>query len=154
MIRSRYKEKKHSIKLCPTLAILWTVGSSVHGILQTRILKWVAISFSREFLDLGSEPRSPALQADALLIEIHETQYSLLYHAYKYCYNHKISLHTLYRVRENWHKFNYTSKLYLLYVLSTRTTGIASDYVTEYLSLIILFQYSFILTFNTCKIWC
>ena len=33
------------------LATLWTIcslpGSSVHGILQTRILKWVAISFSR-----------------------------------------------------------------------------------------------------------
>ena len=32
-------------------------GSSVHGILQARILEWVAISF---------EPRSPILQADAL----------------------------------------------------------------------------------------
>ena len=28
-------------------------GSSVHGILQTRVLEWVAISFSREF----SRPR-------------------------------------------------------------------------------------------------
>ena len=28
-------------------------GSSVHGILQARILEWVAISFSREF----SQPR-------------------------------------------------------------------------------------------------
>ena len=26
----------------------WTVGSSVHEILQVRILEWVAISFSRE----------------------------------------------------------------------------------------------------------
>ena len=37
-------------ELCSTLAISWTVSlpdSSVHGILQTRILKWVAISFSR-----------------------------------------------------------------------------------------------------------
>ena len=25
----------------------WLVGSSVHGILQARILEWVAISFSR-----------------------------------------------------------------------------------------------------------
>ena len=36
---------------CLTLATLWTVdcsppGSSVHGILQARILEWVAISFS------------------------------------------------------------------------------------------------------------
>ena len=35
-------------------------GSSVHGILQARILEWVAIS------DPGIEPRSPTLQADAL----------------------------------------------------------------------------------------
>ena len=28
-------------------ATLWTVGSSVHGILQTRVLEWVAISLSR-----------------------------------------------------------------------------------------------------------
>ena len=31
---------------CPTLVTPWTV-SSIHGILQARILEWVAISFSR-----------------------------------------------------------------------------------------------------------
>ena len=41
-------------------------GSSVHGILQERIWEWVAISFSRDLPDPGIEPRSPALQADAL----------------------------------------------------------------------------------------
>ena len=44
-------------------------GSSIHGILQARILEFVAISFSR-----GSSPHrnltpSPALQADSLLPE-------------------------------------------------------------------------------------
>ena len=39
--------------------------SSVHGILQARILEWVAISFSRG----SSRPRSLALQADALTSE-------------------------------------------------------------------------------------
>ena len=38
-------------KLCPMLATPWTVcslpGYSVHGILQARILEWVAISFSK-----------------------------------------------------------------------------------------------------------
>ena len=35
-------------KLCPTLTTPWSPpGSSVHGILQARILEWVAISFSR-----------------------------------------------------------------------------------------------------------
>ena len=34
-------------KLCLTLVTPWTVGSSVNGIFQSRILEWVAISFSR-----------------------------------------------------------------------------------------------------------
>ena len=37
-------------------------GSSVHGILQARILEWVAIPFSKG----SSLPRSPALQMDSL----------------------------------------------------------------------------------------
>ena len=37
-------------------------GSSVHGILQARILEWVAMSFSRG--SSRTEPGSPALQAD------------------------------------------------------------------------------------------
>ena len=41
--------------------------SSVHGILQTRILEWVAVSFSRESFQSGIEPRSPALQG--ILVE-------------------------------------------------------------------------------------
>ena len=44
-------------------------GSSVHGILQVRILEWVAILFSRDLLDPGIEPKSPALQADSLQSE-------------------------------------------------------------------------------------
>ena len=42
-------------------------GFSVHGILQARILEWVAISFSGGQLpDLGIKPRPPTLQADSL----------------------------------------------------------------------------------------
>ena len=70
-------------------------GSSVHGILQARILEWVAISFSRgshqapqsmgfsrqgywsglpfpspgDLPDPGIKPRPPSLQADALTSE-------------------------------------------------------------------------------------
>ena len=44
-------------------------GSSVHGILQTRMLEWVAISFPRGLPNPGIEPRSPELQADSLLSE-------------------------------------------------------------------------------------
>ena len=44
-------------------------GSSVHGILQARILEWVAILFSRDILHPGIEPRSPVLQVDSLPAE-------------------------------------------------------------------------------------
>ena len=44
-------------------------GSSVHGILQARILEWVVIPFSRDLPDPGIEPRFPALQADSLPLE-------------------------------------------------------------------------------------
>ena len=45
-------------------------GSSVHGILQERILEWESIPFSErkvlEFPDPGIKPGSPALQSDSL----------------------------------------------------------------------------------------
>ena len=41
-------------------------GSSVHGILQARILEWVVVPFSRDSSQARIEPRSPALQADSL----------------------------------------------------------------------------------------
>ena len=50
---------------CPTLCD--PMDYKVHGILQARILEWVAISFSRDLPNPGIEPGSPTLQADALL---------------------------------------------------------------------------------------
>ena len=44
-------------------------GSSAHGILQARILEWVAISYLKGLPNPGIKPRSPALQADSLLSE-------------------------------------------------------------------------------------
>ena len=41
-------------------------SSSVHGILQARILEGVAFPYPGDLPDLGIKPRSPALQADAL----------------------------------------------------------------------------------------
>ena len=41
-------------------------GSSVHGILQARILERVAIPFSRGSSDPGIEPRSPVMHTDSL----------------------------------------------------------------------------------------
>ena len=50
-------------------------GSSVHEILQTRILEWVAIPFSRRggLPDPGIKPGSSELQADSLLSEPQES---------------------------------------------------------------------------------
>ena len=42
-------------------------NSSIHGILQARILDWVAILFPGDLPDPGMEPTSPTLQADSLL---------------------------------------------------------------------------------------
>ena len=55
-------------QLCLTLCTIdcSLPGSSVHGILQARILEGVAIPFSKESSQPGIEPRDPALQADFL----------------------------------------------------------------------------------------
>ena len=42
---------------------------TVHGILQARILEWVAFPFSRGSSSPGIEPRSPTLQVDSLPAE-------------------------------------------------------------------------------------
>ena len=60
-------------QLCPTLCDptdCGSPGSSVHAILQARILEWVAIPFSRGSSDPGIEPGFPALQADSLPPEL------------------------------------------------------------------------------------
>ena len=41
-------------------------GSSFHGILQTRILGWIAFPSSGDLPDPRTEPRTPALQAYSL----------------------------------------------------------------------------------------
>ena len=49
---------------CPTLC--YPMDSPVHGVLQARIMEWVAFPFSRGSSHPGTEPRSPSLQADSL----------------------------------------------------------------------------------------
>ena len=44
-------------------------GSSIHGILQARMLEWVAFSSPADLPDPGIESRSPTLEADALTSE-------------------------------------------------------------------------------------
>ena len=54
------------LTLCSTVGCSLP-GSSVHGILQARILVWVAIPFSSDLSNPGLETRSPELQSDYLL---------------------------------------------------------------------------------------
>ena len=57
------RKKVKVAKSCSTLGD--PLEYTVHGILQARILEWVAFSFSRG----SSQPRSPALQANSLRAE-------------------------------------------------------------------------------------
>ena len=56
-------------QLCLTLCN--PMDYTVHGILQARILEWVAFPFSGDLSNSGIEPRSPSLQADSLPAELH-----------------------------------------------------------------------------------
>ena len=49
---------------CPTLCS--PMDYTVHGILQARILQWVAFPFSRALPNPGIKPRVPTLQEDSL----------------------------------------------------------------------------------------
>ena len=63
------KVKALVVQLCLTLCYPMDCclpGSSVHGILQARVLEWVVISSIGDLPDPGIEPRFPALQADSL----------------------------------------------------------------------------------------
>ena len=64
-------------------------GSSIHGLLQARILEWVAISFSRGSSQ-GIEPWSPALQADSLPSESPEKS---TVGVLSICINHTMQFH-------------------------------------------------------------
>ena len=57
------------IQSCPTLCDPMDCsppGSSVHGILQARILEWLPFPFPGDLPDSGVESESLALQADSL----------------------------------------------------------------------------------------
>ena len=50
------------------------LGSSVHGILQARILEWVGMPTSRDLPNPGIESGSPTLHTESLLSELLESQ--------------------------------------------------------------------------------
>ena len=62
------------VNLCVCVSLsrvysLQTPGSSLHGILQARIMDGLPFLFPGDLPDPGIEPGSPALQADSLLSE-------------------------------------------------------------------------------------
>ena len=66
------KAKVKVTQSCPTLCSPVDCSlprSSVYGILQARILKWLPFPSSGDLPNLGIKPRFPALQADSLLSE-------------------------------------------------------------------------------------
>ena len=74
---SKWKVKVLVPQLCPNLCDPMDCsqpGSSVHGILQARILKWVAISSPGDLPDAGIEPGSPALQTFFIVWATREAQ--------------------------------------------------------------------------------
>ena len=68
MIRNSAWVHAKVLQSCPTFCDPMDYspkGSFVHGILQARILEWVAMPSSRGCSDPGIGPVSPALQADS-----------------------------------------------------------------------------------------
>ena len=62
--------KKQKVKVTQShLTLCDPKGYTVHGILQARILEWVAVSFSRRSSQPRVKARSPALQVDSLPTE-------------------------------------------------------------------------------------
>ena len=61
------QEKWREVKVTQSCLTLFCdpMDCTVHGILQSRILEWVAFPFSRDIPNPGVEPRSPALWADS-----------------------------------------------------------------------------------------
>ena len=75
-------------------------GSSVHEVLQAKILEWVAAAFSGDLSDPGIKPRSPTLQADSLLSE---PQWKPIYGLYMV-------------IILNWHKINLNNIYFNMYI--------------------------------------
>ena len=91
MVKNKFSERKVKVKSLSHVQLFATPqpGSSIHGILQARVLEWVAISFPGDLPHPGIEPGSPTLQADALPSEppgksiISASTHKKVYHQYK-----------------------------------------------------------------------
>ena len=73
-----HKVKVKVAQSCPTLCD--PMDYTIHGILQAKILEWVAFPFPGDLPSPGVEPRSPDLQADSLPTEVSGMLLSLFHH--------------------------------------------------------------------------
>ena len=60
------QEKSKKLSQAKKAKAMWRACPSVHGVLQARILEWIAMPSSRG----PSQPRDPVLQADSLPSEL------------------------------------------------------------------------------------
>ena len=60
---------------------LKTESHTVHGILQARILEWVAIPSPGDLPNSGIKPRSPTLEADSLPAELSGKPLRIYFHS-------------------------------------------------------------------------
>ena len=72
-------------QLCPT--VCYPMDYTVHGILQARILEWVASPSPADLPNPGIEQGSPALQADPLPTELSENPYRSVIGSLKHLQN-------------------------------------------------------------------
>ena len=70
MVKYKTYMKVKVAQSCPTLCD--PMDYTVHGILQAKILEWVAFSFPGHLPNPGIKPRSPALQVNSLPAESQE----------------------------------------------------------------------------------
>ena len=81
------------LQSCPTLCHTMDCsppGSSVHGVVQARILEWVALPFSGDLPDPGIEPTSPvapAFEVDSLPLSHQGSAQPALGTQYNCCWN-------------------------------------------------------------------
>ena len=107
-----------SMKVKVSLSPVWLchpvdwsqLGSFEHGILQARILKWVACPPSGNLPNPGIEPSSPALQADSKCLLCTESVIFLKFDSFLSTY---FFLNTVLK-RDSWVKVSSFGNIYLL----------------------------------------
>ena len=105
------------VKVAQSCPLCDLVDYTVHGILQARILEWIAFPFSRGSSQPRDRTRSPALQADSLSTEppcIFITHRCVLCPK---CLAQSMSLIRIYRINESFLQANEENFIYYFIIL-------------------------------------